>query len=444
MIIALALETSTPTSITVVATSTWVSLEEAGEGITGTATVVMGGVRQSGSEKLWLDEVEIEAEGLPLPPSVGALTGNYDLARSHAPMTAQRSGSISWSFTPCGGDAPTLEVDRATWDEVVFDKTDNQNKAEVRSIANKVSQADAARVVWAFPEIFGVRITTDPENAMGRDVMVTYWTLPEDNSDFEVDEPVTASLPGCGETATDNAPARFFFYLDGVSNADPEPVPNWFYYWLQTAAGQGLSRGQVRYSVPGECQDDDEYSKTLGFYAFGDTHINLCDPITGSSWNKVTGLFTDGIDTYASVILHELEHLKHYNEWWRDFNETWNKDGERPMYVEREDEDEPCQYRRCRTAEYAAQRRTVDRDDDEIPDHLEGALGMNSLWYDTNDCKMSDEHYLAWLAGGQWPIGTADKEDWAAPGKQFSDQSAPPKTRNKALCGVALTGSPQR
>jgi hypothetical protein len=350
----------------------------------------------------------------PLPVSGNSLSGTENMDDGTA---------FTWSVSACGGDAPTIEVDRATWNDVVFDKSDKENKAEVFSIANKVSQEDATRVVWSFPEILGVRLTTDPENAMGQYVTVTYSTMPENNSDFEVDEPVTVRLPGCTGEATDKAPARFFFNLTGASNPDPKPVPNWFYYWLQTSAGQGLSRGQVRYSLPGECQDNS--GETFGFYRPGDTDINLCDPITGSLWNKVTGLLTDGIDTYATTILHELEHLRQYDEWWRDFDETWSEGGER-------------------SNEYAAQRKNIDRDDDGIPDRFEEGLGMNPKWQDTHKCKMTDAHYYAWLAGSMWRNAAADKEDWAAPGKQYGEQSAPPNTLSNELCGIAKTGSPQR
>lgn len=416
-----------------------VSLLDAGEGITGTATFTAGGFSQSGSAELLLEEVQVRAEDIPLPPSVGALTGSQNLERSYSPMAAARSGSISWSLSPCtGGDAPALAIDPTGWDAMVFDEDGSEGRAEELAIANNVSKQDSARVVWTFPEIPGVWLTTDPESGRGQYVKVTYTNLPEDNGAFAVEEPVTASLSMCSEEVTAEMPVRFFFALKGTFNPDDEDVPNWFYYWRQTAAGRGLSRSQVHYSPPQECQDDDPTKKTFGFYVPGDSHINVCDPVTGSGWNSVTGEFTDGIDTYATTVLHEWEHKKHYEQWWRNFDQEWTTRTGGPKY------EDPCVHKTCWTPEYRRDRRTVDRDRDKIPDRLERSLGMNPKWQDTHRCKMTDEHYLAWLAEGLWQSGTADEEDWAAPGKRFGTEPVQRNENQEPLCGIAATGRPSR
>ncbi len=315
----------------------------------------------------------------------------------------------------------------------MFDEDTSKGLARQLAIANNVAKPDAGRVLWTFPEIAGVWLTTDPEEGRGQYVKVTYTNLPEENADFAVADPVTASLSMCTEEVTAEMPVRFFFKLKGTRNPDDEKVPNWFYYWRQTAAGRGLPRSQVQYSPPGECQDeDDAATTTFGFYTPGDSHINVCDPVTGSAWNSVTGEFTDGIDTYAVTILHEWEHKKHYEQWWRDFDEDWTARTGGPKY------EEPCVHKTCWTLEYRRARRAVDRDRDEIPDRLERSLGMNPKWRDTHRCKMTDEHYLAWLAEGLWPSGAADEEDWAAPGKQYGAE-APERDAGQDVVGDMVT-----
>ena len=408
-----------------------VSIEDVGEGVDGTGTMVAGGLSQSGPEHFNVGEAAMEATDIELPRSAGALVGTIDLARDHAPMTAGRSGSMSWSLMPCtsGTGDVRLEIDPFQWDVLIFDMDEKPTLVK-EAMFQVVSPASAdSQIQWVFPAIDGVEMTTEPDDARGSPVTVTYHSLPIENDAFDVGEPVRASVgSGCGGTASDETAARFFFYRDGTGNPDDDEVPNWFYYWLQTAAGQGLSRDQVRYSSV--CMRDNH---VYGFYVLGTSYIFLCDPAATSSWNTVSGTFTSGIDTYAATILHELAHKKHYDDWWRTFDDAWTVRTGLSRF-----EDERCDGELCYRPEYLADRYEYDIDRDGIPDDFEPE-GMSVYDWDSHDCKMTDEHYLAWLAEDEWANGSANEEDWASPGKQFGFEDEPDDDYEYEPCG---TGSP--
>jgi hypothetical protein len=53
-----------------------------------------------------------------------------------------------------------------------------------------------------------------------------------------------------------------------------------------------------------------------------------------------------------------------------------------------------------------------------VPDEFERALGLNPRMRDTHHTGHDDEEYLAYTSEDQWPVGAADRQDWACPGKQ--------------------------
>jgi hypothetical protein len=403
---------------------------DVGDGIPGQATIeyVGGFGNETKAVDLGLDELDVRTDDLRLPSSSpGDLTGSFEIdvgtPDGFGMGSGRKTGTLSWSLLPCiDAETRSLEIDPFNWDALVFDM--NGSELNQVAIANNINPEEAEpSIYWTFPEIEGVTLTTDPEDGRGNMVGVEYQGMPEDNAAFDVQDPVKVTLPGCSEV-TAELPARFFFSVAGKGNPDDEDVPNWFYYWRQTPAGQGLARSAVRYEQ-GEMCNMENGGDVYGFYPPGADHIYLCDAASGTAWNKVTGEYTDGIDTYAVTVLHELEHKRHYDDWWREFDEQWKEDNGRSRFED--------------TTAYRADRRIVDRDGDDIPDDREASLGMDTV-PDTHRCKMTDEHYLAWLAEGLWQIGAADKEDWAAPGKQHGKGSPPVYPAGGPLCGIAKTG----
>ena len=234
-------------------------------------------------------------------------------------------------------------------------------------------------LVWTFPEIPGSVLTTDPEDGRGREVTAHYETLPAKNTDFG-EKTIRAHFdpPGLCE---DPQPlrVRVFFPRDASNNPGGE-FPNWFYYWKQTRASQGHGD-----SILYDPTDKENLGYYLGYYSSEEAnHIYLTDlgPDFVSS-NILTGKRTEGIDVFASVILHEWTHLENHQDWW------------------------PNGYRAA-----------GDSDGDRVPDGREAGYGLDPHSRDTFGIGMRDSEVPAYLQENTWPSGSANSVDWANPGKQ--------------------------
>ena len=114
----------------------------------------------------------------------------------------------------------------------------------------------------------------------------------------------------------------------------------------------------------------------------------------------------EGIDTFAVITLHELTHRRHWTEWWNPTG-GYPKKGYYDVNNNRQrDPLEPW----------------LDEDEDFIPDGRESALGYDTGVKNTYNApgeEMYDEHHLTYAVGDKWPKGSADRVDWAKPGKQW-------------------------
>ena len=121
-------------------------------------------------------------------------------------------------------------------------------------------------------------------------------------------------------------------------------------------------------------------------------HFYICDltPDNFTKQTNMTGTFREGIDKFASTTRHEGTHLEHYLEWWKG-----------PYGGH--------------TAELI---KKFDSDNDRVPDTVEESMGFDPHDSDSNNAGWDDEHFLTLLNEDDWENGTADKEDWACPGKQ--------------------------
>ena len=61
----------------------------------------------------------------------------------------------------------------------------------------------------------------------------------------------------------------------------------------------------------------------------------------------------------------------------------------------------------------------MDKDKDLVPDSLEPGYGMNPTKKHTLGAGVDDEELICWKAEASWKVGSADKEDWGKPGKQW-------------------------
>jgi hypothetical protein len=236
---------------------------------------------------------------------------------------------------------------------------------------------------WLIPEIPGSDLYSDPEDAQGRRVEYRYEMLPSRNSAFGRKQ-ITATVdPSVADRCKAPEPrnVRVFFPRDEFNNPDGD-VPNWFYYWKQTRAAQGRANAMIY-----DAACDDAYGYYDGFGDFSKRNvIYLCDMHSDgfSHVNPVTGQVQRGIDMFAGVVLHEWTHLETDHNWWG-----------------------PRGYR-------AAE----DRDSDLVKDDREEAYGLSPRMKDTFGLGFRDCEYPAYLQQHTWPRGSANREDWAHPGKQ--------------------------
>jgi len=289
----------------------------------------------------------------------------------------------------------------------------------------------AKDLVWSVPEKTGSPVRFIPEDRKGRQITIIYEGLPEFNKDLGN---TVITVEGDAGTICGNLTARqnvqLFFERDRPSSFNPDQ-PNWFYYWMQTAAGRGQKVGKDVF-YRGNTDGCVVEKKCYGYYDqkmdddgrfHGDSYVNICNLLTNLNKDLVYSFVLDssksasGIDAFAIVLLHELSHRKHWIEW-------WNARGGRPL-----------------TGKYINESGQVisyvDKDEDYIPDELEAALGYDKTkystfppWIDT----MFDEHHLTYKMSEEgWPTGSADHEDWAYPGKQWP--------KGHELFAVVFTGA---
>jgi len=276
---------------------------------------------------------------------------------------------------------------------IVFDDK-SPAKINKTALADVTPGAWGDALAWRLPRLTGSTVRPDPVDANGAELPFSYEKMPGKSQEFG-EKLFEASFGEAGaKGACKNPPlhpVRFFFPRDAFNGPDPSE-PNWFWYWQQTKAGQGLGR-EMRYggTTVGRCKEPG----TRGFCPMagpGD-HFYICD-LTLDNFTKqtnMTGTFRAGIDKFASTVRHEATHLKHYLDWWK------RPYGDRtPQLIKK-----------------------YDSDADRMPDSVEIAEGFDPKDWDSWNSGWDDEHFLTLMAEDTWQNGTANKEDWACPGKQW-------------------------
>ena len=208
----------------------------------------------------------------------------------------------------------------------------------------------------------------------------------------------------------------------GLRALDEEyPYPNWFYYYKQTPAGKPAGGPPVEIYYGGRTWGC--YDKNLGFLCgwynriyFGIRAFVICDlSANGASdlrltyfrvnWNKDPdgniwwnylgkGTLTY-IDSFASAVIHEYQHLLNEKKFWTDRNKS---DGDRAE---------------------------EDKDKDGIPDEDEAKLGFDKgkiqTWSQEHPevPAQCDEDWLCYEAQTKYTPGQYKNHDWAHPGSQW-------------------------
>jgi len=194
---------------------------------------------------------------------------------------------------------------------------------------------------------------------------------------------------------------RFFFPAKGKTNPEGPDMPNWAYYWKQTTAGQGIPFEYSGAHVPaqGGCGPSligtgpNPVAAAQYDYCTGQMYVSEVLITTGCYGRGRGNTDADtGIDCFAVALRHEKQHQTELTGWWGPA--MANYDG------------------------------SLDYDKDLIPDRVEKTT-PGCKFDDPMSCpgrpdpKVTDLEFDAYKVGWTWPRGSADKEDWAFPGKQW-------------------------
>jgi hypothetical protein len=255
-------------------------------------------------------------------------------------------------------------------------------------------------LTWKFPPFHGTSASVRSLDDHNSRILYDYDIdeMPEKNSDWHEGQAAVdvRALRSCLSPQPWDGTVSFLFARDGSGNPEGS-VPNWFYYWMQTSASQGLRALQdVTYGAG--CSD----AKANGLFngITDPDRIKICDGAQVSNTNPISGRETKGIDNFAVTVVHEWKHKT-----------NWESFGWRRFFAE------------CPSCEfYGPEWLAIDADRDWVPDSLEGTLGygLRAGNPDTHNIKMknADEHYTAYKEEEKWRLGSADREDWAYPGKR--------------------------
>jgi hypothetical protein len=353
------------------------------------------------------------------------LKGGYDVNA----RTVEKSGSASHSANPTAlGDGSTLSGSI----EVKY-KLSYNGKSAVRILkpvdgtrrvfglaADGSPEADswliiaaeasvwppelASQLVWTLEPVGSSKIEVEKKD--GGKAIITLKGLPQENSDFG-----PKNLTARAGDAEDSVTVKLFYRRDAQDHVGASIVPqepNWSFYWRQTSAAQG-HKDAIKYdpacggSVQGE----------MDGYFSGEKDENsvfLC-PQDAFSTHGVAkkGVIFEGIDDFGRRVRHEWEHRRQWIEWWNHGRLLSNF---------------PCTEQEKRDPDHcvASPGLLCDCDNDGIPDTLEKDLGLDPTKKFTNppnDSKYPDSHWYVYKVGDSWPIGSANKEDWSYPGKQW-------------------------
>lgn len=375
---------------------TWANLTPEG-------TVPEQGVAISGSRALPADVAEGDDAASMQPEAL--------MKSAFQGMNMDVSGMVQWELSPdrcsTGGQYSVTIWYAKEVDELVFRdgklKVKRGNPAPYKPDAINFeatpSNGDYPDIKWIPPEIPDSRREEErfekPVEDIGG-IALNYTGTPKSNEGFGEYE-VEATLDSAEQcTEPGKKTVRIFFERDGEDS--PTDEPNWFYYWFQTAAGQGLY-GHARYDRA--CKRG-----ILGWYnAWVDPdRIYLCEGVQIDDVNETWGIHYEGIDSFASTVKHEWQHKLDRDEWWGEFDQKNRPDTEWDPSAQE-------------WKEYDRKRGEADSDWDLVPNWADA----NPQDADADDNGYKDVEDSAYAAGKRWKKGSADKEDWACPGKQCED-----------------------
>jgi hypothetical protein len=344
------------------------------------------------------------------------------------------SGSVKMKFNFRPDCPHRLSIESPTKKQFSFDSSSNPKITITAKVNDDFPEEHVDKITWSIPEKEGSQVSYSPANKKGRSIEITYSGLPKYNKDFGETIITAKAYIGsiCGEL---KAEKKIYLFFDRDASNNPKGLePNWYYYWQQTSAGNGtVADVDIKYNHRNEgCANP----KWLGYHPIdktgtpndylekGRSYIYLCDfhkydniyanlPSTNFLMTALTvpGKMWEGIDTFGEIVKHELKHRSNMNTWWSngwpsvgwiDSNNNGNQDPNELLLA--------------------------DMDHDYIPDNLEQNMGYDKTKRKTfylqfpQDFMWDEHHFVYKWAENGWQTGSADKEDWANPGKQWFDE----------------------
>ena len=296
-------------------------------------------------------------------------------------------------------EPPSIKIVTPLKDEQFTFAKGDPGKLQIDAEAEVKGDCDAD-ASWKMEEISGSKQKFDPETASNA-VRIRFEGLPGNTSQLGKKK-ITASA--CGKS--DSVVVELFFPPEASNHpgAGNGTTPNWFFYWRQTKAGKGYRPAYT----PEKIATDG--SRAIGQYDYTADKVFLTDQIMQKSCapraKALGGKESKGIDCFAETARHETQHQKERWEWWGTTN---------PQVLS------------------FFERHKLDFDGDLVPDDVEKELARkNCSKWDPTSCdgrprdSLLDIEMNAYWIGWEWPVGSADSEDWSWCGRQWSDVSVCP------------------
>lgn len=374
------------------------TIERAGPDMLVEATTPFGSTRDIGMEPLIEGIFEDERRAISYSASGVILNISKPVDFSNQvpdPLGGGLSVTASVDFSGCTPNITSPEQG----ERLVYDDGTSGRLSGKGNLSGLPEQFDV-NATWEFgPREFD---NYDPPDLVGPEVRFRFDELPETNEEFGK---YTANVQLDGEAANlcdEVTPVEFELFFPRNAKGNSSGDANWFWYWLQTPARNGV--GNIEYAESGPCDEAD------GYFRPGLSKIFLCDSAANYNVNPVVGITSHYIDNAAVTVLHEDRHRINWDTW-----------GRLPSCTDTDGDGKPDQAPGCK----------IDTDGDEVPDDVELNPPLTAFPLDPQQyqsCrdiyghyllfKGGDEHCIAYWAGAYWPIDSIDEQDWAAPGSQ--------------------------
>ncbi len=311
-------------------------------------------------------------------------------------------------------------------EQFAFDDADTA-RVEIPLQAFAHPEDCAEEIVWEAPDIEGVDKQifsgVGPGGAGPGAARLVYWKLPASNDAFG---PITIRAT-MGAQAEDVEVQLFYDPLAtnhpeqhpsmsplGYDGLPGDSVPNWYFYWTQTAAMLPAAQ-DMTYYVPEVEGANNPLDVVAARYDPVDEVVLIsqlvydreCRGRVDPASLRPLGVSARGIDCFGETMRHEYHHREEDVAWWRTGASSW-------FYI--------GGFIRTIRSQFLE-----DEDGDLVPKDVEAAFGdgcsderrrsCNRLPFpDVTDLEIN-AYYVGWQ---KWRLRAADPQDWSKCGKQWT------------------------